>query len=81
MSTFTRKAISTAATIAVASTALFFGTTAAQAAPVNTNHTEITRSNYHAFKAQRAPYFSISVKASACRDCAGIPGRAALKID
>lgn len=53
----------------------------AEAIPQATNHTRITATNWNTFKTGRAPYFEISVKLTPCRNCAGIPGRAQLKLD
>jgi cell wall-associated NlpC family hydrolase len=53
----------------------------AAATPTNTNHTSITRTNWDTFKKGRGSYFSITVKMTPCRNCAGIPGKAQLKLD
>lgn len=53
----------------------------ATAVPTTTNITRITDTNWPTFKTGRGPYFSISIKMTPCRNCAGIPGRAQLKLD
>jgi cell wall-associated NlpC family hydrolase len=83
--TISRQAIRTAATFVVAVfvviSSLLVAAPAAQAAPHNTNYTEITNTNWNTFKKGKGKYFTISVKLAPCRNCAGIPGKAQLKLD
>jgi cell wall-associated NlpC family hydrolase len=83
--TISRQAIRTAATFVVAVfvviSSLLVAAPAAQAAPHNTNFTEITNTNWNTFKKGKGKYFTISVKLAPCRNCAGIPGKAQLKLD
>lgn len=77
----TIKALATA--LALTAGALIPTTVApkAQAIPLTTNYTRITDTNWDTFKTGRAPYFSITIKMTPCSNCAGIPGRAQLKLD